>query len=103
MLVAILALQTVAMIVVAVLVVMGKLRGPVGPPGPQGPQGVQGERGIPAPGSQIWETLHRSNLSGEWDHHGWVREGTIAWQKAHDTPGVALRQEGTPDIVEGKQ
>lgn len=50
----------------------------------------------------IWQVLHR-NLDGGWHHEGWVREGSIAWQRAHDTPGMALRRETKAEVVEGIQ
>lgn len=38
---------------------------------------------------QISEVLHYHH--GEWKHHGWVRNGTRDYQRAMDTPKVALR------------
>lgn len=38
-----------------------------------------------------------------WIHHGWVRKATPAWQRAYDTPGLALRNPEDNALVEGVQ
>lgn len=50
----------------------------------------------------VWETLTRGP-SGEWNHHGFVRENTLAWHHAFNAPGYALRHEAGGPIEEGIQ
>lgn len=55
--------------------------------------------------SGIWQAL-KIAPDGAYYVHEWVREGTIAWQRALDSPGVYLRRSMDGEqgsIVEGRQ
>lgn len=80
----------------------GALTGRPGLPGPAGPQGEAGPRGkdaqlpphlmlqaAPATSSHGMARVMRQEGS-EWVAGQWVRENTPAWQRAWDTPGIAL-------------
>jgi len=54
------------------------------------------------PTSGIWRILRRGE-DGKWRPSEWVREGSVAWQEAHDTPGLALRHGIEGEVVEGVQ
>ena len=54
------------------------------------------------PASGIWRILRRDS-NGKWNPTEWVREGSEAWQNAHDTPGMALRHGIEGEVVEGLQ
>jgi hypothetical protein len=92
----VIALYLIAAALAVIAVRMGKLRGERGPQGIPGPSGPAGEspahmilppqvNGTPG----ISQVLKMHN--GDWLHHGWVRDNSAAWQKAYDTPGLALR------------
>jgi hypothetical protein len=82
--------------------------------GPQGHQGERGERGEdavlpphlllaappPAAARGMARVLRLKN--GEWVTGEWVRENSIAWQTAYDTPGMALQPE-SGDTIHGVQ
>lgn len=90
----------------------GALTGPAGPAGTDGSDGDQGPRGDTGPPgkdailpphlmlqSPPPSTSHGMarvmRLEGSnWVAGEWVRENTPAWQKAWDTPGVALMPQG---------
>ncbi len=75
------------------------LRGIPGIPGPQGKDGHPGKDALlpphlmlqtaPASTSSAMARVMRQE-GGTWVACEWVRENTPAWQKAWDTPGVAL-------------
>lgn len=54
------------------------------------------------PTSGIWQVL-RLNENGTWSAREWVRQGSIAWQEAHDAPGIVLRHGIEGEIVAGVQ
>ncbi|MFH1110967.1 MAG: hypothetical protein V1790_17480 [Planctomycetota bacterium] len=53
------------------------------------------------PDSNIHEIVKRNDHNHPWEHHGWCRAYTPAWQRVWDTPHEALKIDG--EIVEGVQ
>ncbi len=103
MLLAILILQTVSLIAIAVLAATGRLRGPQGPqgiPGPQGPKGdsAPGPAGVRSDLAQV--LVYRE---GGWKHHGFAQIGSEAYRDALTRTGWAVLRPGEPDIDVGEQ
>lgn len=74
---------------------------PAKPPPVSQPPPVATQPQPVSPDPNIHEIVKRHGLDGQWEHHGWCRAHTPAWQRVWDTPHEALRTDGR--IVEGVQ
>lgn len=121
MLLAFYIINTLALVLLALLAFSGRLRGPEGPAGPRGPrgepgargeqgergpQGEQGLRGVEGPRgvsageaaaperTDLAQVLKRSTVDGKFHHAGWVQTGTETYNIALQRPGLAVRRHG---------